>query len=99
MSDKEAPKRIWLQARSGGGGRNRWITWCVDRINDDDIKYYRADSYHACLEAGCSLHYHLFELINAEKSSDVGCNEMEDVVKYAQLGMDAWNRFLDGKEE
>lgn len=39
MSDKtELPERIWLQPSE------EEITWCQDKINDDDVEYVRADT-------------------------------------------------------
>ena len=90
-----APKIIYIQKYDDAWNRSQ----SNSRMYDDDDKFYRADRYHACMEAGCSLHYHLFEIIKAEESSDVGCDEMEDLIDDAQLALDKWNRFLDGKEE
>ena len=67
--------------------------------NDDDIAYIRADTYHACLEAGCSLHYHLFKIADALKNNSATFDEFEAMLADAQPALDAWNRFLDGKEE
>ena len=54
MSDKEAPKQIWLQEPNDcdDDDWNEWqdvVTWCADKINDTDIKYVRADRYDALL--------------------------------------------------
>lgn len=90
----KAPERIWLN----------WDikVWGTARTYKDDIKYYRADRYHACMDAGCSLHYHLFELTNAllnRPDISESEREMADMIDDAQLALDKWNRFLDGKEE
>ena len=49
MSDlHNAPKAIWLQVDPEGDGPGEWdthsdATWCVDKINNNDIEYVRAD--------------------------------------------------------
>ena len=70
-------------------------------MNDDDTKYYRADSYFACLEAGCSLNYHLYKIMDALTNQSADFNEFEKMLEDAQPALDAWNKFLDGngKEE
>lgn len=41
MSDEQqAPQRIWLQWY----GWSEENTWCVDKINDEDVEYIRADA-------------------------------------------------------
>lgn len=43
----DAPKRIYLQhdpEKDGGAFKEgHEITWCTDKINDNDIEYVRAD--------------------------------------------------------
>lgn len=39
MTDKTMPDRIWLQDE----GDWEDTTWCMDRINDGDVEYIRAD--------------------------------------------------------
>jgi hypothetical protein len=45
MSDKgKVFDRIWLQ--TCGNSMSEWygeITWCQDKVNDDDVEYFRAD--------------------------------------------------------
>ena len=49
MSDKQKVfDRIWLQ--TCGDSMSEWygeITWCQDKVNDDDVEYVRADSIEA----------------------------------------------------
>ena len=90
MPDKEAPLIIWAAL-----DETRYLT--RDFKNKDDIKYVRADHYYACMEAGCSLNYHLFKLTDALLNRpDVGEREIADTIDDAQLALDKWNRFLDG---
>lgn len=44
----EAPERIWLQWVEPHCDDN---TWCVDKINDDDAEYIRADLHQHALDA------------------------------------------------
>ena len=91
MSDKEAPKTIWITL-------NSYVR--QKKLRDNDIKYIRADHFHACFEAAVSLHHHLFELTDTLLNRpDVGEREIADMLDDAQIALDAWNRFLDGKEE
>lgn len=50
----DAPKRIWLQhdPENDGGPFNEAheVTWCADKINDNDIEYVRADLHRARCE-------------------------------------------------
>ena len=41
-----APERIWLQWEDHAGES----TWCQDPINDEDVKYVRADLIEAQLQ-------------------------------------------------
>ena len=85
----EAPKHIWL---------NDMMSWSVRKMYDDDIKYIRAAALHACMEAGCSLNYHLFEIMDALKNESADFDEFEAMLVDAQPALDAWNRFLDEEE-
>lgn len=87
MTDKEAPKYIYLHNHDDAF--NRAISYAP--INDTSIKYVRADTFHACMEAGCSLHHWLFEMVNLEPTPEVYAD--------AQLALDKWDRFLDGAKE
>ena len=97
MSDKtEAPKKIYLQHYTGAWNR----VYSYFRRNDDDIEYIRADRYIACLDAAVSLHHHLFEITDALLNRpDIGEREMADMIDDAQLALDKWTRFCDGKVE
>ena len=44
MSDYE---RIWLQAGTGSWEITGDVTWCQNKINDDDVEYVRVDLYAA----------------------------------------------------
>ena len=67
MNDYE---RIWLQAGTGSWDITGDVTWCQNKINDDDVEYVRVDLYAALQEAldkldkdGCaSLAVQLVEL-------------------------------------
>ena len=43
MSDQQAPKQIYLQAYDSDSYDDN--TWCVDRINDEDIEYILQSEY------------------------------------------------------
>ena len=47
MIPKDAPKRIYLQHDPENTGEPfseaNEVTWCTDKINDNDIEYVRAD--------------------------------------------------------
>jgi len=49
MTDDTAPDRIWLQA-GGQYAEAHEVTWCEDRIEDDDQEYVRADLYGESLD-------------------------------------------------
>ena len=88
VNKTEAPKQIWL---------NDMMSWSVKKMYNNDIKYVRADSYHACMEAAISLDHWLFEITNTLLNRpDVGERETADMLDDAQPALDAWNRFLDG---
>jgi len=38
---RKAPKRIWLQYFEDEEDADDDITWCPDKINDDDVEYIR----------------------------------------------------------
>lgn len=42
MSDTKPPEILYLQCDEDGWADDE-ITWCRDKINDQDIKYVRAD--------------------------------------------------------
>ena len=90
MKDKESPKTMWITPHDG------WSS--PERTTSNAVKYYRADVHHACIEAGCSLNYHLFEIQSALLT---GANtaRLKDLLIDAQPALDKWNRFLDGKEK
>ena len=91
MSDIKAPKYIWIDTDES--------FYYVDIYKrDDDIKYIRADRYTALLDAAVSLHHWLFEL---RKLCDDGVHRCykTEMLEDAQLALDKWNRFLDGKDE
>ena len=95
----KAPKIIYLQYREN----NKWNEGhSYSRMNEDDIKYIRHDSYAALLEAAVSLHHWLFELLDKEIVTPANCypegSDTREVIESAQLALDAWNRFLDGEE-
>ena len=87
MTDKEAPKNIYLHNHDDAF--NRAISYTP--INDTSIKYVRADRYAALLDAAVSLEYWLCEIVHGAESSSI-CYD-------AQLALDKWSRFLNGKEE
>lgn len=37
------PKRIWLQYTGDSYDYHEGVTWCVDKINDDDVEYVRVE--------------------------------------------------------
>jgi hypothetical protein len=45
VTSTHAPETIWLQFDADGERVDVWdgITWCLDQINDTDVKYVRAD--------------------------------------------------------
>lgn len=95
----EAPKKIWLQVhREEVRLENSdlfmvGVTWSHKQIAETDIKYYRADTYHACMEAGMSLDYHLHKITSAVRNNP----EFADMLADAQPALDKWDRFLDGE--
>ena len=92
MSDKtEVPKNIWLNPE--------YMVWRSKKVDDDDIKYIQHDRYIACLDAAVSLHHHLFEITDTLLNRQVSEREMADTIDDAQLALDKWNRFCDGKVE
>ena len=96
MSDIKAPKYIWIDTDES--------FYYVDIYKrDDDIKYIRADRYTALLDAAVSLHHWLFEMKKKFVpfiSADVLTQEdYNDIMESAQLALDKWNRFCDGKDE
>jgi len=50
----DAPDHIWLQFDDDGEQAPQWdgegVTWCSDKINDNDVLYVRAD-HHTTLRA------------------------------------------------
>ena len=48
MIDKN-PKEIWLQIGIGQEDEDR--TWCVDKINDTDVKYIREDQLKSLIRS------------------------------------------------
>lgn len=42
MAEAKKPERIYLQW-DPEGPENADISWCNDRINDDDLEFFRAD--------------------------------------------------------
>lgn len=89
----EPPTLIWIDPEES-------FYYLRKYKRDDDIFYVRADRFNACLDAACSLHYHLFEITDTSLNRpDVGEREMAEMLDDAQLALDKWNRFLDGKEE
>ena len=96
MSDKtEAPKYICIQHYFDAYNRAQ----SNSRMYDDDIKYIRADRYIACLDAAVSLHHWLFEITDTLLNRQVSEREMADTIDDAQLALDKWDRFCDGKVE
>ena len=88
MPDKEAPKTIWITL-------NSYVR--QTKMRDNDTKYVRADTFHACMEAGCSLNYHLFE-IQSSLIAGATVDALKDLIIDAQLALDKWNRFLEEEE-
>ena len=39
----KAPDKIYLQITDDEGEHSDEITWCVDKINDDDVEYIRVN--------------------------------------------------------
>ncbi len=53
---KTCPEKIYLQAEDNDGQiYQNDITWCVDRIDDNDIEYIRVDIVIAREEAAYQL--------------------------------------------
>ena len=89
----EAPLLIWIDPEE-------CLRYTRKYKQAGDFKYVHTDYYHACFEAAVSLHHHLFEITNTLLNRpDVGEREIADMLDDAQPALDAWNRFLDGKEE
>ena len=95
----EAPKQIWLHHYD-----DRWNTSIsFEDLGGNEIKYVRADRYGALLEAAVSLHHWLFEVVDKivpiMGEYVTAPKEHDDIAESAQLALDKWDRFLDGKEE
>ena len=99
MTDEEAPKYIYLHNHDDAF--NRAISYTP--INDTSIKYIRHDRYIALLDAAVSLHHWLFEVVDKivpiMGEYVTAPKEHDDIAESAQLALDKWDRFLDGKEE
>ena len=103
VKTSEFPKRIWLRAdEKYTNASSLCIRLSESKHNSTDVIYHSADAYHACLDAACSLNYHLFEITNTLLNDPVTIHnerEMADMLDDAQLALDKWNRFLDGNEK
>jgi hypothetical protein len=91
----ELPKRIWISKDKDSHDK-----WSSIKFQDDDIKYYRADRYHALLDTAVSLHHWLFELLDKEIVTPASCypegSDIREAIESAQLAIDKYNRFLNG---
>lgn len=71
---QKAPETIWLQVDPDGESCDpeQWgieddATWCQDKINENDIKYVRADIAEAELEAARAEIANLLNLVSLLK--------------------------------
>lgn len=58
MEEAKKPEKIYLQWDPEGPA-NADITWCDDRINDDDLEFYRADLVAAMEEIASKQGYRI----------------------------------------
>ena len=86
---KELHEYLWKFIRTAYPGASGLLGNGIDPALEK-LKRQPADRYAALLDAAVSLHHWLFEIVN-----DPGLDAPDD----AQLALDKWDRFLDGKEE
>lgn len=73
-TETEAPKRLWLQDGCDEpdcaecGSDYVGVTWCVDRLHDNDTEYVRADLFAALQRKNEALREALEEIALIHKS-------------------------------
>ena len=77
MSD--APKKVWLQ--NVGDADQLYddeVTWCGEKINEDDVEYIRADEIER-LRSACRKAWH--ELVEAGMGSTTTARYLQDALE------------------
>lgn len=93
----DAPERIWLQ-RPCRDPENEWfgeVTWCGDKINDDDTEYVRADEVQRqriLLKAATArAKAYSSEITRLENALRLYATGKADSPKQAQMALDVHN--------